>query len=523
MSPKSHRIPVKVHSTNSRPVIDAVVAKHQAASFPAVGMTLRNYQYDPRDQRRRASGAAVNVKQGPWQRFRRKVTLKRAVITVLLITLVAGGWLGGKFAYNAHKLFGGNILSVLTSTQLKGEDTGRVTILLAGNSADDAGHSGGDLTDSIMLISIDTKQNKAFLLSIPRDLWVHMPGDGHQKINGVYVTGKANGFSANGYPHGGMGALEQVVSNNFGLSINYYALVNYRAFQQSVDSVGGIDLTIKSNDPRGLYDPNIDWTTKGPLVKLTNGAHHLTGQQALDLARARGDAYNSYGFAGSDFDRTDHQRQMMVALKSKAVSAGVLANPAKLSSLTDAVGNNVITDFKLNEVHRLYDLSKKIDSNSIQSLSLNSVNGKSLLASYGTPNGQSALKPAAGLDDFSDIQTFIKRQTSSDPVVQEAANVVVLNGTATNGLATKIKRQITAKNISVSSIGDAQVTGQAITSIIDASGGKKPGTSSALVKLFGNHVTTQNPYAALYKADFIVVVGADQSGKSTTSSSSVRP
>ncbi len=79
--------------------------------------------------------------------------------------------------------------------------------------------------------------------------------------------------------------------------------------------MGGIDLTIKSTDRRGLYDPNIDWTTKGPLVKLTNGPHHLSGRQALNLARARGDAYNSYGFAGSDFDRTENQRKMLVALK----------------------------------------------------------------------------------------------------------------------------------------------------------------------------------------------------------------
>ena len=259
------------------------------------------------------------------------------------------------------------------------------------------------------------------MLSIPRDLWMKIPDDGHQKINEAYVTGEDNGFDENGYPKGGMGQLEQVVSQSLGVPINYYALVDYTALKQSVDAVGGVDFTVKSDDPRGLYDPNIDWTTKGPLVKLTNGTHHLTGQQALDLARARGDAYNSYGFAGSDFDRTENQRALLVALKSRAVSAGTVSNPAKLTKLSDAIGNNVQTDFKLPEVRRLYDLTKNISGNNIKSLSLNDDNGKSLLMGYTTPNGQSALIPAAGIDNWYDIQSFVNRQTSSNPVVQEAA------------------------------------------------------------------------------------------------------
>ena len=104
-------------------------------------------------------------------------------------------------------------------------------------------------------------------------------------------------WAENGYPSGGMGQLEQVVEENFGIAINYYALIDYSAFRDAVNAVGGIDVTIASSDPRGLYDPNIDYTTHGPLVKLTNGVHHLNGQQALDLVCARGDSANSYGFA----------------------------------------------------------------------------------------------------------------------------------------------------------------------------------------------------------------------------------
>jgi LCP family protein required for cell wall assembly len=492
-----------------------VTANKQGGQFPTVGMTLRNYQYDPRDRHKRLDQTVV-LKARWWNKLSRGITLKRSVITLLILMFLVGGFVAGKFIYNAHKLFGGNILGVLHTTKLKGEDDGRVNILLAGNSADDPGHNGANLTDSIMLVSIDTRNNKMFMLSIPRDLWVKVDGSGHQKINEAYVTGQDNDFDESGYPKGGMGQLEQVVSQDLGVPIDYYALIDYNALKQSVDAVGGIDLTIKSDDPRGLYDPNIDWTTKGPLVKLTNGPHHLNGQQALDLARARGDAYNSYGFAGSDFDRTEHQREMLVAVKNKAVSAGTVSNPAKLSKLSDAIGNNVKTDFTLPEVHRLYDLTKNINGNSVKSLSLNDDNGKNLLMSYATPQGQSALIPAAGLDNWYQIQSFVNRQTSSDPVVQEAAKVVILNGTTTDGLATKVKKQLNDKKVIVSQIGDA--TGShPTTTIIDNSKGKKTATSAALVKMFGNHLTTVNPYAGIYDADFIVVLGNDRIPAATNS------
>jgi len=478
-------------------------------------MTLKSYQYDPRDTYGRRPTAVV--KKSRWRRLGGGLSLKRVTVTLAIIILLLGGWLGGKFIYNAHKLFGGNILGVLSSTKLKGEDSGRVNILLAGNSADDPGHNGANLTDSIMVMSIDTRNHKAFLLSVPRDLWVHIPGDGHSKINAAYVAGKDQETTLNGYSDSGMAMLSEIVQQDMGLTINYYALIDYNALKQAVDAVGGIDVTIKSNDPRGLYDPNIDYATHGPLVKLTNGVHHLNGEQALDLARARGDSYYSYGFAGSDFDRTEHQRQMIVALKEKAVSAGVLANPAKLSSLSDAIGNNVKTNFSLGEVHRLYDIVKDIPSNSIQSLSLNSANGKNLLASYRSSTGESALVPAAGIDNYSAIQGFIKKQTSNDPVVQEGASVIVLNATDTSGLAGKEKNRLTAKNLIVSSVGDAR-TNQSTTTVINNSQGKKPATLALLSQLYNNQVTTTNPYSGIYSADFIVLVGSDRITPASTNS-----
>lgn len=514
----THRDPSKpIHrpSARLRPGQDVVVRK-QAAQFPNVGQTFSSYQHTAEPGTRQIKSATpAKAKRGIFGRIRDRMTLKRTVILLTILMLIVCGWLGFKFIYNAHRIFGGNIFDVLHTTKLKGEDVGRVNILLAGNSSDDVGHNGAELTDSIMVISIDTKNNTAYMLSIPRDLYVDIDGSSHQKINEAYVTGKANNFKESGYPEGGMGQLEKVVEDTLDIDINYYALINYRALEKAVNAVGGVDFTVKSDDPRGLYDPSIDWVTRGPLVKLTNGTHHLNGQQALDLARARGDAYGSYGFTESDFTRTENQRKLLVALKNRAVSAGTLSNPSKIASLADAFGSNVKTDFSLSEVRRLYDIGKPITGNKIKSLSLNDANGKNLLASYTTPLGQSALIPAAGLDDFSDIKAYLAQQTSSDPVVREGAKIVVLNATDTSGLASKEEDALSGKKLAVIDIGDAQAT-QATTTIIDNSAGKKTATRNFLLKRYGNHFTTANPYANVYEADFIVLLGQDRVKTTTT-------
>ncbi len=473
-------------------------------------MTLPTYNGENVNGRTRLS-AKPGARQGRFRRIFKRPTLKRALVTLAIIVALIAAFIGAKFLYNAWKLFGTSLFGALHTTHLRGENRGRVNILLAGNSADDPGHNGGTLTDSIMIVSIDTRHNTAFLMSIPRDLWVNIPGGGHQKINAAYSVGQADNFNEAGYPKGGMGLLEKVVEQNFDMPVDYYALVNYSALRESVNAVGGVNFNVRSTDPRGLYDPSIDYRTHGPLVNLTNGTHKLNGEQALDLARARGDAYGSYGFGNSDFQRTQDQRELLISLKNKAFTPGVIGNPAKLTSLFDAVGRNVKTDFKLPEVHRLYDLTKKINSRNIKSLSLSDANGKNLLQSYTTADGESALIPAAGIDDFSAIQAFVHQQTSSNPVVRENASVVVLNATGMNGLASQERTKLRVKDLNVTDIGDA-LSDKATTTIIDNSHGKKSATHQQLKQLFGDHFTNTNPYANKYDADFIILLGTDQAG-----------
>lgn len=488
-------------------------ANQQISTILSSEPRQRHKPGEPSERTKRTKGG------GRWHW--RKIAKWTTIVAILFIVGI-GGWLGFKFARNTVKVFHGNILGIFRSTKLKGEDQGRVTILLAGNSADDPGHDGANLTDSIMLISIDTVHNTGFTLSIPRDLWVDFGTNdcdygNSGKINAVYECGQNVNFSQSGFPNGGMGLLEQDVEQDFGINIDYYALIDYSALRDAVNAVGGINFTVNSADPRGIYDPSIDYSTGGPLVKLSNGTHVLNGQQALDLARARGDAYGSYGFPQADFNRTQNQRQMLIALKDKALSAGVLSNPVKISSLFDSIGNNVKTDFNTSDIQRLYQLSKQVKDSSIQSIGLNDSNVN--LVTTSEIDGQSVVIPKSGEGDYTQIQAYIKRLISNDPVAKEGASAVVLNGSGISGLARSQSTTLANRGISVSAVANASAV-QTSNVVIDLNP-KMTSTKSYLQQLY--HVTAVTstagyPDAQNYQADFIIILGTNAS--STTGSGS---
>lgn len=297
----------------------------------------------------------------------------------------------------SQKLFGdGNIFTLAKGGDLPTNDSGRVNVLIAGYSADDPGHAGAQLTDSILLLSMDPRTKAGYMLSIPRDLYVNIPGFGYAKINEAYVDG-------------GMGLLEKVVSQNFNLQISNYALINYSAVRQIVDALGGITVNINSPDGR-LYDPNKDWTTGGPLVDLANGQHVLNGQQALDLTRARGDPsiYGTpVGFAQSDFQRTADQRLVFTAIKDK-LNWKLVLDPRKNGKILDAAADNIKTDVAAAEARPLFGLFNSIPASKLKSLSLRDLDGTNYLSGYTTVYGQSALVPSAGINDYSQIQDALR-------------------------------------------------------------------------------------------------------------------
>lgn len=465
-----------------------------------------------------AVGETIEKKTKPKKqkklRSRRHKIIKRSALSVLTLFLLISGFLGYKFWKSSSQIFGGGgIFGFFDSTKLRGEDQGRVNILLAGNSEDDPGHAGASLTDSIMLVSLDTVNNTGFMMSVPRDLWVTYGvkncAVGLQgKINAAYVCGEQVKFNESGYPSGGMGLLEKIIERDFGIDIHYYAKINYKAFKDAVNAVGGIDITIQTNDPRGLYDGNISKADGGPL-KLTNGVNHLNGQTALNLARARCESV-CYGFTSGDFDRTNYQRQMLLALKDKALSAGVLSNPAKISSLLDAAGNNVKTDLKTGEARRLYDIAKKINNQSIKSIGLADKDVK--LVQTATVNGTSLVRPVAGMDDFSQIKLFLKKLISNDPVVKEDSSAVVLNGSDTPGLAQRKANVLTDKGISIKAVANASKS-RPSTVVVVVNGGQKSATKSYLEQTFKTTATTDTasyPEVKNYQVDFVIILGQNE-------------
>jgi LCP family protein required for cell wall assembly len=468
----------------------------------AVELRPPNQREQPGAQDRpRQRGTAPETKRSKekhpksWKRI-----LKRTGLTIFALVLLGGLVFGLRFYKDIARLTGNNnplsLLGAFHPAHLKNQN-GRVNILVAGNSADDAGHDGGNLTDSIMVLSVNTNNNTALMLSVPRDLWVNIPGIGHSKINAAY-------------PNGGMNKLQQVVQDNLGLTIDYQALVNYSAFRDLVNAVGGISITIKSSDPRGIYDPSLDYTSRNccALAKYPNGPVNLNGKQALNLARARGDAYRSYGFPQADFDRTTHQRQMLIAIKDKASSSAVISNPFKVTSLIDAVGSNVKTNLQVSEIETLYTYMKKIDDTKIDSYNINTLKGSgtTMLANYTSPDGQSTLIPAAGIDDFTDVQTQITKLFTADPITKESATVVVLNATDTSGLATAQRSVLVQKGMTATT-ADAPVN-QPTNTIVDNSQGVMPNTLAYLKQRYKATIVTNVSLTAGYPAaDFILILG----------------
>lgn len=490
---------MRTRPTPTQPATPRTITTPVTAALPT---SLSNQQ--PRRRRQR------------WS-LRRK--LATSALLILLVGFGFGTWYGTRLLSNINKVFHANIFTdasaLFSHTTLKGEDQGRINILLAGDSIDDPGHGGAVLTDSIMVVSIDTKTHTGFMLSIPRDLWVDIPGWSHQKINAANAV---TGFNQAGYPAGGMGQLEEIIQTDLGIPIDYYALIDYSAFKDAVNAVGGITIDIQSPDPRGLFDPNISKQDGGPL-RLPNGEVTLDGQVALDLARARGDPCGcgqvAYGFPQSDFTRTQHQREMLVALAQKAQSIGVVANPIKVTQLFDAFGNNITTDVTLEDVLRFIDITKGISLASIQSVTYTDGGPNALLTSYVDPvSGEDALIPKAGIDNFTQLREYYLQLTSNSPVVREAPTVAILNASNIANLAKEEATTLQAQGFNVVSIADAN-NQYASSMTVDNSNGQKPASRQSLSGLVGGTmVTTTNGSAEAreaqgYNADFVVILGQD--------------
>ena len=223
------------------------------------------------------------------------------------------------------------------------KENSRINFLVLGIRGRGDPH-GGLLTDSIIIVSVKPKTNQVALISIPRDLYVEIPGYGSkEKINTAYALGERNSqFSG-----GGLILAKEVISEVTGLPIHYAISIDFEAFKEIVDTLGGV--TIYLDKP--FCDP---FQFAEGKICLTQGKQELDGKKALLYVRSR--------YSTNDFDRSRRQQQVLIAVKDKAFSTGILANPLKINSFLNTLKNNVRTDIKLWELQDLIEIIQKIEN-----------------------------------------------------------------------------------------------------------------------------------------------------------------
>jgi len=314
----------------------------------------------------------------------------------------------------------------------------RVNILVMGVDQR-PGEKGPWRTDTMIVVSVDPQSKSAGVLSIPRDLWVEIPGYGMDRINTAYVYGDLNKV-----PGGGPTLAKKTVQYNLGEPIHYYLRVNFTAFQQMIDLIGGVDVYVENeiNDP--LY-PNMNYGYD-PL-HIPAGWQHMDGALALKYARAR--------HGSSDFERMRRQQQLMLAVRDQVTNLGLL--PKLLPRAKDfaaTMGNSIQTDLTLDQLIRLAQLASEIDRSQIRAATID----QSMTSTWTTPQGANVLIPDRAKMSVLHGLIFTAPPSLGDEAAQtgaESARIVVLNGTRTNGVAAQAADRLKAKNLQVSSIGTA--------------------------------------------------------------------
>lgn len=250
------------------------------------------------------------------------------------------------------------------------EGNDRVNILLVGIDRR-PGEAFVSRTDSMMVISINPETDSASILSIPRDLYVQIPGYGQDRINTAVVYGSREGD----YLDGAALAM-QTVSSNLGIPVNHFVMVDFSAFVRIIDLLEGVDVEVPYDINDSLY-PDMDYGYD-PLY-IPAGLQHFDGETALKYARTR--------HADSDFNRAYRQQQVLFAARRKALDLGLGQMLVRAPSLYREVESGIRTDLSLEQILRLAKTVGDLPSESIRSEVLD----QDYVTSYRTPGGASVL------------------------------------------------------------------------------------------------------------------------------------
>lgn len=339
------------------------------------------------------------------------------MILVLMICIPLLGYAANHIIENS---------SSITSTILKGvgsdllkDENGYTNILALGVGGE--GHDGEELTDTILVGSINKKTNHVVMMSMPRDLYVQHDNIISQRINSVYENVK--------YKQGNETAIQtmkDIASEITGLEIHYYAKIDFRGLVGVVDAVGGVEIY---NDTT-IYDPyypgpNYTFQT----FTLGKGIQQLDGATALKYARSRKTT--------SDFDRANRQQKLIFAIKEKALQANILTSPSKISQILDSVKQNFETDLTTGDMISLAGIAADIEEDSLNKLVIHNdpiFEGGFLYTPPRSLYGDAFVLLPAG-NNYEQIHNYINIHRLYADQMKYKVGIELLNGTKTSGFA----------------------------------------------------------------------------------------
>ena len=340
-------------------------------------------------------------------------------LSVILVLIIAAITLVYMLLSHSTAVFKGNPMDILISSELKKDENGQTNFLIFGTSEDAKGHGGQELTDSILVASINQEHKTAKVFSVPRDLWVNYSVAGNEpmsctvgdrgKVNATYLCALEeykNSMSVSNAKDAASLYFAKKISEVTGLSMHYYVAADWSAVKMIVDKIGGIDVDVYADDEDGIHDScqNID---------LKKGMYYnMNGDLAMKLARARNAACapGDYGLSRSNFDREINQQRVMNAIKNKVSNIGILMNPGQAMSIIDGLGDNLRTNIVMSEVRTLIDFGTKLEGG-IQPISTVDQfgTGRIGLSSVVIPAGASTYSEGS-LYNYTNFQKYLRSQ-----------------------------------------------------------------------------------------------------------------
>src|SRR5205807_188965 len=353
------------------------------------------------------------------------------------------------------------------------------------------------LTDSIMAVSIDPTTNRVMMASIPRDLTVHMNLQSNpqriwtQKINAAYevpytniiccVASQYSGANGGGY------AAEHEVSKVTGLTFDRYIAVDFVAFRDMVNALGGVDVCLGAPLNDYEYPDYKNGFIRGG-IHYKAGCQHLNGEQGLQIARSR---HAVEPEQSSDFGRAKRQQDIMQAIKKKATTVNGFA---KAPQLLDALQKNIHTDMSIADMKAIYDWGKNLPDSAIIRLALTAPSGAA--AGNFLYSGNCGMGNASQLcpedPSYRMIHQYIASAFVDQSLLAERAPVQFANGSYTfSDLADRVTTMLDPLGLQ---LGNPISHGNAAkTLILDYSGGQFPKTTAWLASYFGGQVIAATP------------------------------